>query len=179
MPAATRALTEGEQKQVDGVAENLLSGKGFRMVAQSARSIIGYQPPLGFDRQVKMLRILAAGAAVDERQATLISQILRQHPSAALTPGDAVAKLYDAAAEVIDGEFFDLMRAASPEPGRPSEHRQDYILADALRLSYVLSHAKAAMLPGDGPGVGWCEAILLDQERVDTIILDARIARAL
>lgn len=177
MSTATRALTEGEQKQVDGVAENLMSGRGFSLVAQSARSIIGYQPPLGFHKQAKVLRILAAGASISDRQATLFEQVIRDHPAAALTPGDAVAKLYDSASYSVKGDFFDLMRASSPEPGRPSDQHSPWTLSDILKFSYILSHAKAAMLPGESPGVGWCEAALLGREGVATAGIDMLLER--
>lgn len=157
-------LTEAQAKTLARVEEELMSGRTFRLVAASTRSIIGYQPPTSHRKYADALAMLAKGAGLGDRQASLIARIvpaLTLH----LQAGDMVARMYDAAAEALSGDYFDTIRAASPEPGRHSDNVHAYTLADRITLAYTLSWAGGCILPGHG-GAGWCLELLRKREGV-------------
>lgn len=148
---------------VDRVRTDLLSGRSFTLAAEGVESIIGYQPPLGYRRQRNAIRLIAEGMT-DDRQTELLAPALRCF-DAGLTPPQAVGKAYRFVAASLDQGFEDVVRKASPEPGRKCDWHHDYTLADVLRASQTLRKAYDACIPGEG-GTGWCEAILCEIEGI-------------
>lgn len=147
---------------------DLMSGKVFRNHAASARSIIGYRPPCGHARYAKALAVLAKGAAMGDRQATLISAVVRALP---LHQEDrqTVGAMYEAADKALSAGYFDTIGWASPEPGRYSDREDAYTLADRLTLLYTLTLAADAFIPGSG-GLGWCASALVERDRVRLVV---------
>lgn len=145
---------------------DLMSGKVFRNHSRSAGSIIGYQPPTGHSRWAKALAILAKGAALDDRQASLIAYIigaggLPLHMQA----GDLVKQMFDRAATALEKGYFDTVKNASPEPGRYSDNQHEYNLRDRLTLLHTLTHASRCFIPSGTDTPGWCWSALIEREK--------------
>lgn len=160
-----------DKKVIAGYAANLESGRAFTLVAMSARSIIGYQPPASSREYTQALAVLAEGARLGERQAQLVSCVLRKLPALGLDSGQCVARMYDSAAEELASGFYDLMKAASPEPGRRSDNEKQYTLKDRITLAATLHCAARCYLPSGG--IGWCLEALIKSEGV-RVIAEAR-----
>lgn len=161
---STADRTDREQAIIADHEEKVMSGRAFRLVAASNRSIVGYQPPSSHRAYARALTILAKLAGRDDRMASLVAGIV---PAVGLNTqgGDAVARIYDAAARTLDLGYFDTVGNASPEPGRRSDHEHAYTLADRLLLLHALAYVAVAYVPGL-PSFGWCAAALAERERV-------------
>lgn len=158
----TRQYTESELETIAKVEANLMDGRTFDLHAASARSIFGYQPPSSARNYAKALAHLADGARQGDRQARLVSEVIGKLPIHS-TPGESVAKLYDAAGAALERGYFDTVGNASPEPGRRSDHEHSYTLRDRLELLNTITKAAGELLPGAGSH-GWCVAHLMERE---------------
>jgi len=146
----------------------VISGEVFHNAARAVRSQYGYEPPVGYRRHAAMLKVLAEGAALGERQAALIDPIIASTRGAACRyPREAVGQLYEAAVVALREPFFDVLLAASPEPGHPSASRKDWTLGDRLALLVTLHEAGRAIIPDTG--IGWCLAALIKRESIRTL----------
>lgn len=162
--------TPKDQIVIDRYEQNLLSGLAFDNCARSAGSIIGYQPPCGHRDYAKALKVLAAGAALSDRQATVISAVLQSLPLHQ-TRGETVQKMYATASEALRRGYFDTINHASPEPGRYSDNQHEYTLVDRITLMHTLNHAAACVLP-TGSVTGWCLAALTERDHVYPVVTE-------
>lgn len=158
----TREQAERDAEILAKVTDQLMTGKTFALKAASCRSITGYQPPSQVRSYGDALAVLAKGTRISDRMARLVHVIVGGLPFAS-TPGDTVAAMYDAAGRALAAGFFDHVGAASPEPGRRSDHEHTYTLRDRLLLSVLLANASACYLP-TGSRHGWAMQAIIDQE---------------
>lgn len=162
----TQTRDEALQERLAQHEADMMSGRAFTLHAMSAGSIIGYQPPRGHRYYAKALTLLAAGAAISDRQATLVAYILHSLPLHQ-TGGDSVRMMYQAAAEALRNGYFDTIRNASPEPGRRSDNEHEYNLNDRIVLAHTLAQAAACFLP-TGSIIGWCLSDLTTRQRLES-----------
>lgn len=158
--AATRPAPEG-------YTEKLTSGEYFHLHAESARSIIGYEPPARSDAFPKALVVLAKGAALGNRQAELVSAVVHSLRAFGPTAGQAVEAMYRAAEKRLRSPYEDIICKAGPEPGRASDWTHDWTVADAATLAVTLHEAARCYIPGIG--IGWALAAVVDDEGCRTI----------
>lgn len=151
------------EAQITEYGEDLLSGQVFQRAARGKRSYIGYRPPTGHRQYAEALKVLAAGAALNDRQATLVREVIGRLALHGIA-GDALGKLYEVAAEAIARPYFDTINAASPEPGRRSDNERPYTLADVATFAVTLHEAAAKLEPDIG--IGWCLDAILKREQV-------------
>lgn len=162
------ARTPKEQTTINRYEAQVMDGEVFRNHARSAGSINGYQPPARSDSYPRALAVLAKGAKISDRQADLVSAVVRELPAFGPTAGEAVERMFRAADARLARPYTDVIKKASPEPGRHSDHTHEWTLADRLTLLVTLTFAADCYIPGSG-GVGWCAADLVEREGVRTL----------
>lgn len=161
--------SESEQATIEKFETEMMDGTVFRNHERSAASIIGYQPPARSDSYPRALAVLAKGAKLSDRQAELVGAAVHALSPFGPTAGEAVERMFRAVARRLADPYVDVIRKASPEPGRPSNYTHEWTLADRLTILVTLRFAADCYIPGSG-GVGWCAADLLARENVRTLM---------
>lgn len=134
--------------------EELERGTTFHYAAQSHGSRRGYEPPCtrrGWSHAIVTLGRMAA-----------VSDPLAQLARAAIhglnlygTDSQACSKIYQQAATAVAAGYDDVIRRASPEPGRPSTWVRPYTLRELVIAVHWLEYATRQMNTGSANGVGW------------------------
>lgn len=149
---------------VDRYAGDLDTLKAFANAEASHRSRRSYMPPLTNREYGKVIEALGRMAQSGPRMASVAHKTL-----AKVNPyGDraqACVSVFSGFAEALRGEFFDVARAASPEPGRYSDNHKAYTLADKI-VAYAWANVVLAGLTDSVPGHGWALTDLAAREGI-------------
>lgn len=156
-----------DQTVIARVEAELMSGRTFSLCAASFKSIRGYQPPTGHRQYAAAIAVLAEGAKLSDRQATLVSRVIGSLPLH-MQAGDMVGRMYEVARKALDEPYFDTIRNASPEPGRHSDNVHDWTLADRLAFKATLAVAASKIVP-TGSVLGWAFEALVERDHVRVI----------
>lgn len=161
----TSNLTPERQAIVDRYAGDVDSLKAFANAEASHRSRRSYMPPLNNREYGKVIEALGKMAQRGPKLAAVAHKTL-----AKVNPyGDraqACASVYSAFAEALRGEFFDVARAASPEPGRYSDNHKSFSLADKI-LCLAWANVILAGLTDSTGGHGWALVALAEREGIN------------
>lgn len=152
-----------EREIMDEVSENLLNGRSFDMCARSERSAIGYRPPC--PRKYWAIAIETIGRMANESDvlAQLASKLLTSIPLYQ-TNNELRAHIMESAGKAIRDGYLDVIRLASPEPGRRSDAQRAFTLYECLTLDVWLN--LAVPCPDTAPGIGWVVSKLIEENRV-------------
>jgi hypothetical protein len=153
-----------EDRAIENTRDRLLSGTYFDIHAASHQSVRGYQPPCARGEWAYAMRIIGEMADESDELAQLASKI---YGKVNLYAGsfEAAAQIYRAAATALREGYFDVIRNASPEPGRRSDNQRDFNLWTRVQLAYSLKEA-TSLLTRDCGGVGWALDGLRERENI-------------
>lgn len=159
-------FTENQQKTIERVESDLLSGRYFTLIAQAARSRYGYQPPVGARYWGAAMVAISQYATWGDRPADEASQILGK-VNLYGTEAQAVQQVAEIVADIVRKGWFDTFVATGPEPGRRSDHQHDTKLRDALRLALLVNEVQAALNFNQPVArLGWVLQHLIERESV-------------
>lgn len=151
--------TPKELDIIERVRGDLLSGRSFLMASAGHGSVLGYKPPPSH-RDVAALYSaagrLAARGDVFVPFAMALSRAGGQYQS---TP-ELLKHAYTALAQVVREGYTDVIRLASPEPGRRKDAERPFTLREILTVSGEMREAMSGMHLGHLTGPGWCEQAL-------------------
>lgn len=149
---------------VDRYAGDVDSLKAFANAEASHRSRRSYMPPLSNREYGKVIEALGKMAQRGPKMAAIAHKTL-----AKVNPyGDraqACVAVFSGFAEALRGEFFDVALAASPEPGRYSDHNQPFTLSDKI-VAYGYANVVLAGLTDSAGGHGWALVDLAKREGI-------------
>lgn len=157
----TVTLTDRDRVVLDKYREDVLSGKSLVMHGNSHRGRGGYKPPLGRDQWAHAVRTLADMAASSDRLAQVANGIVGRIN----LYGDRAqlcAAVYEAAFQVMNKPYDDVIRRAGPEPGRYSDNQHAWTLYDRVAVHYWLELA-CRPCADSAPGVGWALQALAEE----------------
>jgi len=86
---------------------------------------------------------------------------------AGMTPQTVAYKAYEAVLAVTQESYFDVIRAASPEPGRRSDQLHEYTTRDYVVLAVALGKAIGTVSP-DHIGIGYALEAVARRYRIET-----------
>lgn len=160
----TTTTTERDQKLIDRVEGELLSGRTFTLIEQSHRSVRLGGPPATSRAYGQIIETLGRFARQgDWHTAAVREAIVKVNPY--VTPNEQIAQVAGVLAEFVRKGYFDVISATGPEASRPSAHQHATTLRQALLLSLLMVEVKeAADFSGSVPGVGWCVQALMERE---------------
>lgn len=158
------AQDHGSALVVDGLRDALMSGRSFANAAMSARSCLGYMPPISRDQWSHAMNVVAQMANESDPLAQVASRIMGKLNLYA-TRAQAEAALYEAAGDALRAGYTDTIRLASPEPGRRRDAQRDYTLRERAAIDCWLEMACRPFSSGVS-GRGWAMEVLLDALRV-------------
>lgn len=163
--AEQRAAANAER--VEEYARDLVSGEVFRKIEASQRSRRSYHGagPLGYRAYSEMLAAVARFARESDRHADVAYRIVHDAPLYN-TEAEVLAKIADVLAQVCAEGYFDVVGAASPEPGRRSDHSHPTTLRWALQLDLLWTEITTRVDTSTSNAIGWCAQALLDREHV-------------
>jgi hypothetical protein len=157
--------SEQDAARIEETRERLLSGRTFSMSAAGYRSAYGYRPPCGRDQYAHVVQTLGRMAAQSDSFAQIAAAILNGGLNPYGNRDELAAKVYEGAAKALASGYDDVIKRASPEPGRYSDAQRGYSLGECILLDYWLAEA-TAKCASHLPGVGWCVDALARAERV-------------
>jgi len=160
MSETTEAPTSAADPIVARYEADLRSGRVFEMAAISHRSVRGYRP-VTHSQEWRNLITAMASFTISDEHAQLAHAVLRDVPLYT-SYHEMLAKAYDNAASAVEKGYTDVVRLASPEPGRRSDNERPYHLGVLVQLAYALRHADVRD-PNNG---GWCLEALRSREDV-------------
>ena len=163
-------VRETDDAIVKRYTEDLMSGRVFTNHARSIGSTIGYEPPTNRAALSHFFETVGKMTGESDPLMRLGQRILAAGYAQALTPSQNGEKAYQAAVVALGHGYFDTMKAASPEPGRDSDNRRDYTLAERLQLLAWMSLATMKFRPGDTGGLGWVADKLATELNVRKLI---------
>lgn len=155
------AMTDEQRDTIiSNYMDATLDGDTFTGAARSLRSIRGYKPP-PTSREVAALYIAAGKlAAMGDNFvpfATAIARAGGQYQSS----GELLASAHEAAARVVREGYTDVIKLASPEPGRRRDAQRPFTMREILTVREALTDAECAFSAINGvPGIGWVEAAI-------------------
>lgn len=152
--------------RLEQYAQDLMSGRVFRLHAASARSARGYRPPMHRDDWSHAMATIARMAHQSDALAQVASKILGRvnlYGTRAL----ADAQIWERAAEALEDGFDDVIGRAGPEAGRFKDHQHPYTLHQRLSVLAWVTEA-TAKLQDSVPGLGWCASALIRAHQVRT-----------
>lgn len=144
---------------------DLLSGAVFYRAAHGYASEIGYRPPINRRAWSDCMSEVAAMGKVSDPLAQVAVAIIGR-VNLYGTPGQACSAVYQYAGEALARGYDDVLRRASPEPGRYSDSQRDFTLSERVAIAHWLIDAcrPFAGAVGTTISVGWC----LDRIAKDT-----------
>lgn len=160
----TSTISERDQKVIDRVEGELLSGRTFTLIQQSHKSVPLGGPPAtsrGYGKVIEALGRFAAQG--DWHTAAVRGAIVKVNPY--VTPNEVVAQVAGALAEFVAKGYFDVIGATGPEASRPSAHQHAVTLRQAMLLKMLMVEVEEAIgYTGSVPGLGWCVQALMERE---------------
>ncbi len=147
-------------KVVDRYRDDLLSGRTLALHAASARSALGYRPPIRHEDWATAMERIARMARSSERLAAIARSIFGK-VNLYGTDGQAQAAVYEAALHATSKPYLDVVGLAGPEPGRRSDRTHEWTLRDRVALAYWLEYATRPFA-STTPGVGWTLSIVAE-----------------
>lgn len=166
MTTTTPSLADEQRaaRTLDSYRDALLSERaGFSGV--SARSRTGYQPPITRSDYSHAMRVLAEMARESDPLARIASRIIGK-VNLYGDASQAEAAIRDAAGAAVAEGYTDVIRLASPEPGRRSDAKRAYTLRERIVLACWITAACRPFITSVY-GIGWCLEDLARQHRVD------------
>lgn len=161
-------FTDEEVAIIERVREDLLSGRSFILVANSARSARGYAPPCTRRAWGHAVRLLGEMAVESDSLAQVATLIVHRLPLYQ-TPTEAQAHVYEAATEALAAGFDDVIGRSAPDAGRYSAHQRDFTLRERVLLAVWLVGVCAEFERwSSAPRIGWCLAAIARAEGVTT-----------
>lgn len=159
---------EVQKKQDKEIIEkykaDIMSGRTFALHAASARSEIGYRPPMNRAQWSKCMEVIARMAAQSDSLAAVARTIIGR-VNLYGTPGQAAASLYTAAGEALREGYRDVINMASPEPGRYSDNEREYTFLERVSLMLWIEMA-CRPLGSNFSGIGWCLSAIADDANI-------------
>lgn len=161
---STSTRTEQDQKVIDRVEGELLSGRTFTLIEQAHKSAPLGGPPATSRAYGRIIEALGRFARQgDWHTAAVRGAITRLNPY--LTPNEQIAQIAGALAEFVRSGYYDVIGATGPEASRPSAHQHATTLRQAILLKMLMVEVEeAADYCGSVPGVGWCVQALMERE---------------
>jgi hypothetical protein len=139
--------------------ENYLSGKAFRNASQGHGSVLGYKPPPSH-RDVAALYSAAGRLAARGDVYVPFAMALARAGGQYQSTTELLKHAYSELAMVVTAGYTDVIRLASPEPGRRKDAMRPYSLREILTVSAEMREAMSGMHLGHLTGAGWCEQAL-------------------
>jgi hypothetical protein len=160
----TTLRSEREQKVIDRVESELLSGRTFTLIEQAHKSVPLGGPPATSRAYGRIIEALGRFARQgDWHTAAVRGAITCLNPY--LTPNEQIAQVAGALAKFVREGYYDVISATGPEASRPSAHQHAVTLRQALLLKMLTVEVEeAADFAGSVPGVGWCVTALMERE---------------
>lgn len=154
-------LSPERQASLDRYREDVASGRTLRTHAMSARSVRGDWVVTSRRPWAHCIQTLGRMAAVSDPLAQVVRGILGKVPLYQ-TGSEAVAKVYEAAAQTMSAGYEDVIRGAGPEPGRRRDRRRDWTLAERVAVMVWLELATHE-LDRTPFGIGWALHRLVEE----------------
>lgn len=148
---------------VERVREGMMVGGGYGY-GRTQSSHIGYRPPLNRADWAHCMKTLGEMAAVSDPLAQIAAGIVGKVNLYTTRP-EAAAQVFAAANAVIADGYTDVIRLASPEPGRYKDAQRPYSLAERILVDMWLQLV-TAKFSESVPGIGWCLDILAGTKRL-------------
>lgn len=162
----TTELTAGQQAGIERTEEYLLSGYYFTLIAQSAASRYGYQPPVGYSYWSAAMTAVAKYGSWSDRMAETAFQLMGKINLYG-TEAQAVQKVAEILSGIVRTGWYDTIGATGPEPGRPSSHQHATKLRDALYLAALMDEVEAALNYNQPKAnIGWALKHLIERENL-------------
>lgn len=148
---------ERRQEILSSYADSMVDGECFTGMARSLRSIRGYKPP-PTSREIAALYSAAGKLAAMGDSYVPFAMAIAHAGGQYQSSGELLASAYEAVARVLATGYTDVIKLASPEPGRRKDAQRRYKLREALTVSEVLTDVQLAFGGIHGvPGIGWVE----------------------
>lgn len=155
-----------EAATIARVEADLLSGRYFRLIANSHNSVPKGGPPVTSGGWAKAMEAVAKYAQMGDRAAATAAQVFGKINLYATT-NEVVAQVATRLAEVAATDYYDVIRATGPEPGRPSSHTHPTDLRSALYLALLMTEVRVVVgYHGSAPGIGWVVQHLVERENL-------------
>jgi hypothetical protein len=162
----TATLTPQQQKVVDRVEADLLSGRYFDLIAASNRSVPLGGPPIASQYWAGIMQAIATFARDGDRSAATAYRLFGTI-NLYLTPNEVVAQVATGLAKVVREGYFDTIGATGPGASRRSAYEHATDLRTAIRLALLMVEVQmSAGYLGTVPQVGWALQSLVERERV-------------
>lgn len=154
-------LTQTQRQTImNRYADELADGVVFTRIGASLRSIRGYKPPPA-KREIAALYSAAGKLAAMGDSYVPFAMALAHAGGQYQSSGELLACAYEAVAQVLRTGYTDVIKLASPEPGRRKDAERRYTLREALTVSEVLTDVQLSFSAINGvPGIGWVEALI-------------------
>lgn len=163
---STVTRTQQDQKVIDRVEAELVSGQTFSLIARANRSARLGGPAVsaqGYGRVIEALGRFAAQG--DWNVAAVRNAIVRANPYQ--TPNEVLAQVAEALADFVRGGYYDVIGATGPEASRPSAHQHDITLRQAILLKMLMVEVEESIgYHGSVPGLGWCVQALMERDGI-------------
>lgn len=154
-------LTSTQDATLEKYRADVMSGRTLVLHAQSHRSRYGYMPPIGRQAWATCMGRLAQMASESNELAQVANAIIGRvnlYGDAA----QAATSVYEHAYEAMNKPYDDVMRRASPEPGRYSDNQHEWTLLQRIAVMYWLEYA-CRPFARSAAGVGWALASLAEE----------------
>lgn len=162
----TTTLTPERRAVVARVEENLLTGRHFDLVAQSARSVPLGAPPINHRDWARIMQTIANFAAASDRDAATAFALFGKI-NLYLTPNEVIAQVAEGLAKVVREGYFDVIGATGPGAGPRSSYQYPTTLSEAIWLSLLLVEVQMnAGYLGHVPSLGWALSSIIERENV-------------
>jgi hypothetical protein len=165
---------EQRDAKIERYMDATLDGETFTGTARSLRSIQGYKPPPRNEEIGALYRAAGKLAAMGDNYvpfAIAIAHAGGQFQSS----GELLASAHEAAARVVREGYTDVIKLASPEPGRRRDAQRPFTMREILTVREVLTDAELSFSAINGvPGIGWVEAAIRESLGMRKWIRDER-----
>lgn len=162
----TTTHTEADQRVIDRVEQELLSGRTFFLIWQARKSAPLGGPAINSRGYGQIIATLGRFAAQgDWHVAAVREAISALNPY--VTTDEVIAQVAAALQQFVAEGYYDVIGATGPEASRPSAHQHTVTLRQALLLSMLMVEVEeAAGYSGSVPGMGWCKQALMEREQM-------------
>lgn len=175
----TTTATSRDAEIIDRYERDLLDGAVFARGSLSARSAIGYRPPVTARDWSHAVATIARMGARSDSLAQMSAAILSRLPNLYGTGPEVKARVYEGAAQAVRDGFDDVHRRSGPEPCRHSDAQRRYSLRELLMVEFYIAEACApAAICASVPGWGWVTAALAEREGVTPPLYDLPMVKA-
>lgn len=153
-----------DEVRIDRYRADLMNGAVFARADRGHGSEIGYRPPCNRQQWSEAMKAMAEMARVSDPLAQVAAAVIGR-VNLYGTAGQACSAMYRYAGEALARGYTDVIRRAGPEPGRPSDSKREFTLAERVAVAYWLLDACSPYAGALGTLVrpGWCLVAIAEE----------------